>query len=244
MDKTHKDNLLTYNPDGSIRYIHRHRYNEPGIQEACHRLKAGNLKAIRQAAKELAPLFGSRCTVVPVPSHTGRASSALLLATAISHLNGCKVEDIIQGEPRTSLYELKKAGESLPSPDKYFGFRLTKRLPENEDIIILDTVTATRTTAEACLKLLPKATVVTYADDEHARFPYSGYNASKTIPEIVQLTVKDDKTVKNLSYEEKIESILSMLATPIYRRKIGNDELNKLITDAYIEMKEKKNENL
>ena len=44
-----------------------------------------------------------------------------------------------------------------------------------------------------------------------------------------------------LTYEEKIETILSILATPIWRRRLGGDnELNKLITEAYFEMKERK----
>ena len=46
--------------------------------------------------------------------------------------------------------------------------------------------------------------------------------------------------VEDLTYEEKIETILSILATPIWRRKIGDKELNKLITEAYFEMKERK----
>lgn len=45
--------------------------------------------------------------------------------------------------------------------------------------------------------------------------------------------------VEDLTYEEKIETILSILATPIWRRRLGDDELNKLITDAYLEMKER-----
>lgn len=47
--------------------------------------------------------------------------------------------------------------------------------------------------------------------------------------------------VEDLTYEEKVESILSMLATPIYRRRINNEELNKLITETYFEMKERTN---
>ena len=46
--------------------------------------------------------------------------------------------------------------------------------------------------------------------------------------------------VENLTYEEKIETILSILATPIWRRRLGDNELNKLITEAYFEMKERK----
>ena len=46
--------------------------------------------------------------------------------------------------------------------------------------------------------------------------------------------------VEDLTYEEKVESILSMLATPIYRRRINDEGINKLITEAYLEMKERK----
>ena len=46
--------------------------------------------------------------------------------------------------------------------------------------------------------------------------------------------------VKDLTYEEKIECIVSALATPIYRRRINDETLNKLITEAYFEMKERK----
>lgn len=50
--------------------------------------------------------------------------------------------------------------------------------------------------------------------------------------------------VEDLTYEEKIETILSILATPIWRRRLGDNELNKLITEAYFEMKERKDEAL
>jgi len=46
--------------------------------------------------------------------------------------------------------------------------------------------------------------------------------------------------VEDLTYEEKIETILSILATPIWRRRIGDNDLNKLIIEAYFEMKERK----
>ena len=44
-----------------------------------------------------------------------------------------------------------------------------------------------------------------------------------------------------LTYEEKIETILSILATPIWRRRLKDDMLNKLIMEAYFETKERKN---
>lgn len=38
-----------------------------------------------------------------------------------------------------------------------------------------------------------------------------------------------------LSLEEKIETILSMLNTPIFRRKIGDNNLSSAITKVYYE---------
>ena len=46
---------------------------------------------------------------------------------------------------------------------------------------------------------------------------------------------------ETLTYEEKIETILSILATPIWRRRLKDDMLNKLITEVYFETKERKN---
>ena len=52
----------------------------------------------------------------------------------------------------------------------------------------------------------------------------------------------DNGIIQSLTYEEKIESIVSALATPVYRRRINDETLNKLIADVYFEMKER-NEN-
>ena len=46
---------------------------------------------------------------------------------------------------------------------------------------------------------------------------------------------------ETLTYEAKIETILSILATSIWRRRLKDDMLNKLITEAYFETKERKN---
>ena len=40
----------------------------------------------------------------------------------------------------------------------------------------------------------------------------------------------------NLTLQEKIESVISMLNTPILRRKIGSEEIIKLIDEIYQEM--------
>lgn len=53
-------------------------------------------------------------------------------------------------------------------------------------------------------------------------------------------TMSNEDIMQVLTYEEKIETILSILATPIWRRRLNDDTLNKLITEAYFEMKERK----
>lgn len=40
----------------------------------------------------------------------------------------------------------------------------------------------------------------------------------------------------NFTLQEKIESVMNMLNTPIFRRRIGNEEIIKLIVDICQEM--------
>ena len=40
----------------------------------------------------------------------------------------------------------------------------------------------------------------------------------------------------NFTLQEKIESVMSMLNTPIFRRRIGNEEIIKLIVEICQEM--------
>ena len=54
----------------------------------------------------------------------------------------------------------------------------------------------------------------------------------------------DNDIMQYLTYEEKIETILSILATPVWRRRINDDMINTLITVAYFETKERKNRTL
>ena len=41
---------------------------------------------------------------------------------------------------------------------------------------------------------------------------------------------------ENFTLQEKIESVMSMLNTPIYRKRIGNEEISKLIVEICQEM--------
>ncbi len=71
-------------------------------------------------------------------------------------------------------------------------------------------------------------------DDEIA------YKVEKDVKAEKDTDMSDKDIMQVLTYEEKIETILSILATPIWRRRLNDDTLNKLITEAYFEMKERK----
>ena len=58
------------------------------------------------------------------------------------------------------------------------------------------------------------------------------------------MNMVDNDIMQSLTYEEKIETILSILVTPIWRRRINDDMINTLITVAYFETKERKNRTL
>ena len=73
-------------------------------------------------------------------------------------------------------------------------------------------------------------------DDEIA------YKVEKDIKAEKDISMSNEDIMKILTYEEKIETILSILATPIWRRRLNDETLNKLITEAYFEMKERKTE--
>lgn len=48
------------------------------------------------------------------------------------------------------------------------------------------------------------------------------------------------KQEENFTLQEKIESVMGMLNTPIFRRKIGSEEIVKLIEEICQEMEIKK----
>lgn len=86
-----------------------------------HRVKEGDMEAIRLAAERMAPLVPEGSALVPIPSRLGYATATLLLAEEISRLTGAPVADILKGESRASNYESKKQGHPLKVED--LGFR-------------------------------------------------------------------------------------------------------------------------
>lgn len=94
-------------------------------------------------AGDLAGLIPRECYWVPVPNRGGFTDNTLLLAHFVSGLSTgrAKVLDIVKGNARPSIYELKKEGKKMD--DDLLGFRLSRRSPNDRRIYLLDNVLAT-----------------------------------------------------------------------------------------------------
>lgn len=145
-------------------------YKDKGAREVAHGIKEDDLDSIFEAADEMYEALkpyvndmvnGGGITFIPVPSRKGKADTTFKLASLVSQRITNKTpkwrdgtvtfENILQGNERESLYELKKAGRSIPDGD-FFGYRLTGELPQKGTIILVDGVYATGATMDAARK--------------------------------------------------------------------------------------------
>lgn len=188
------------------------------LRSLAHGIKNGDMSAIEESARLMAPLVERGSVLIPIPSRTGRATNTLLLAKAIAEMTGSDVFDILRGEPRQSLYTLKRSGR-CPSR-KYLGFFLESEPPEYSNVYFIDNVIATGTTARAALDLIPDAKVIALARDSSAEPNFEGVatdvNPPQFIPDIGMCTQGtddnpyfDEKTVAR----SKIAAISAMSRT-------------------------------
>lgn len=139
-------------------------YDASGLyREISHGLKNGDDNAIEIASRQMAKLVPPDSILVPVPSHTGNAECTLKLANAIARITGSEVVDALKGKSRRSLYEMKKNGERIDSD--YLGFHLDRKLPEGKNIVFVDNVIATGTTANAALATVETGSIISYSMD-------------------------------------------------------------------------------
>ena len=166
------------------RIFARNYYKDNGAREIAHGIKNGDLDSINEAAKDmyeaLKPYIddmvaGGGITFIPVPSRTGKADSTFKLATLIWQRITEKTpqwrdgtvnfRDVLEGNERESLYDLKKAGRTIP--EDFFGFRLKGELPTNGTIILVDGVEATGATMDAAREVVGSDAIsLVYAYDD------------------------------------------------------------------------------
>lgn len=160
--------------------VYEDYYGDNDARELTHRMKDKDTNAIYTMAKDMAKLIHDDCVLIPVPNRIGRAVETLLMAQWMQAFAReektlrVKLENVLVGAERVSLYDYKKQGKS---PDDFdFGFRLFAPVPKAKNIYLVDNVLATVTTLSAALKLVPSADVLVHSVDKKT-FEQSAYRS-------------------------------------------------------------------
>ena len=143
------------------RYFATGNYRKDGRSETAHAMKEGANWAIIRAAREMVQYIPTNAVLVPMPSHTGRATYTKELCRLIARETAAEVCDYLRGKERETLYNLKKQGRHI-LPAK-LGFYLSQPLPAGKRVIIIDNVVATGTTAAAAVRAIGGGVVFAYA---------------------------------------------------------------------------------
>lgn len=141
------------------------RYYDGDTPRTAHLLKDNDEMAVEKVAKELSNLLPPFSVIVPIPNRCGFARETLCLARTLSRISKVPVADVLKGNERESLYEVKKQGKMLTEQE--LGFRQVGVLPFYRRPILLDNVAATGATAIAAYHALGnRGEVLTYAIDD------------------------------------------------------------------------------
>lgn len=143
------------------RFFATGNYRKDGRTETAHAMKEGANWAIYKAAAEMVKYIPTNAVLVPMPSHTGRATYTLELYKRIARETAAEVCDYLKGKERETLYNLKKQGRHI-LPAK-LGFYLSQPIPSGKRVIIIDNVVATGTTAAAAVRAIGGGVVFAYA---------------------------------------------------------------------------------
>lgn len=152
-----------------IKIIGSRDYEE--VRADCHAVKtaAPGDEVFKRCARRIAESIGTNCILVPIPSHTGRATDTLTLAKAIRDALAEKslrapVIDGLECDPHESLCELKHT-EGGDTDKVEILMRVTESilyeyLVNNTPVYLVDNVVDTGKTARAALKALPTNGVI------------------------------------------------------------------------------------
>ena len=135
-------------------------------RDICHKVKTSYRPFLREAAGMMADLLTlpSDGVLIPMPSHLGYATDTLDLCKELSSLTGLPVMDILHGDMRESIHNLKSLTGEIPT-DISLGFRLTREVPSGLRPPVVDNVIGTGFTMKAALALIPECIPCTLAVD-------------------------------------------------------------------------------
>ena len=135
-------------------------------RDICHKVKTSYRPFVREAAGIMASHLSlpSDGVLIPMPSHLGYATDTLALCKELSGLTGLPVMDILHGDMRESVHNLKSVTGEIPA-EFSLGLRLTRDVPAGLRPLVVDNVIGTGFTMKSVLALIPDAMPCTLAVD-------------------------------------------------------------------------------
>lgn len=213
--------------NGTIPYISAAPYLQ--VRNLAHKVKSGDAEAIKEAAQKMAPLVPANAVLIPIPSRTGKATNMLALANAIAEATGAEVKDILTGESRESLYEMKKRGATLALED--LGIKASETIPSDKIPIFIDNVVDTGLTAEAAVKSVGRGIVLTLgsAVDRYKHSP--GLKYAKVVVEdkgrVIPLSERFTLGKRDIRYHREDVSSVSETETIYPTSRIEFEKMNE-----------------
>ncbi|MBP5791023.1 MAG: zeta toxin family protein, partial [Kiritimatiellae bacterium] len=134
------------------------------LRVLAHGVKEGDEDAMNEAAGRMAALIPDNAVLIPIPSHTGKATTMLQLANAIQALKpSATVLDALEADPHESNYVQKKR---LHRPPDAVSMRMKEgiELPQGRPVYFVDNVVASGVTYAAAQKAIPGADIATLTD--------------------------------------------------------------------------------
>lgn len=117
------------------------------FRSECHKVKVGNKDSIEMTAHLLSKYICENDVLVPMPSHYGYATYTKDIATIISQLRGCPVEDCLKCVPHNTLYQTKKNGQDL-------SLEMFSLYVPSGNLILIDNVIDTGLTMDSAISAM------------------------------------------------------------------------------------------
>ena len=135
------------------------------LRSVAHGVKVGDGDCIQLAARLFDLMLPDVCTIVPMPSHTGRADKMLSVAAAIATISDLagrrrRIVDCLLCNPHESSYDQKRDG-FVPAQIKMEACFARSQI--RGGIYIIDNCVASGATASAALAAIPSARVCALA---------------------------------------------------------------------------------
>ena len=132
--------------------------NYGSVRSLAHDVKAGDKDAIDKASLIMMNYVPVNSILIPIPSHTGKATYTLTLANFIAKRTKSRVLDILSSDAREMLYKQKIRGVDVGKID--LGFRTDKNdeiekiLRSVRNVILIDNVIDSGATYEQAKSLI------------------------------------------------------------------------------------------